>query len=118
MCLPVLALRRSVPAPHRTARCSPVVRSGCSRYTLAMEWAKLLSYRRIRELMGGSPSAVNDHRTPFQSDFDRLVFSSPVKRLQDKAQVFPLDLNDAVRTHLTHSLEVSCVARLGPARSE
>ncbi|HZL37620.1 MAG TPA: dNTP triphosphohydrolase [Tepidisphaeraceae bacterium] len=76
-----------------------------------MEWTKLLSPRRIRELMGGKPSGVNDHRTPFQSDFDRLVFSSPVKRLQDKAQVFPLDRNDAVRTRLTHSLEVSCVAR-------
>ncbi|HWB54533.1 MAG TPA: dNTP triphosphohydrolase [Tepidisphaeraceae bacterium] len=76
-----------------------------------MEWAKLLSHRRIRELMGGKPSGVNDHRTPFQSDFDRLVFSSPIKRLQDKAQVFPLDRNDAVRTRLTHSLEVSCVAR-------
>src|SRR4051812_8048159 len=86
----------------------PIVVGGTSRYTYAMEWAKLLSHRRIRELMGGKPSAVNDHRTPFQSDFDRLVFSSPVKRLQDKAQVFPLDRNDAVRTRLTHSLEVSC----------
>lgn len=76
-----------------------------------MDWTKLLSERRIRELSGGKPSAVNDHRTAFQSDYDRLVFSAPVKRLQDKAQVFPLDPNDAVRTRLTHSLEVSCVAR-------
>lgn len=39
------------------------------------------------------------------------MFSTPVKRLQDKTQVFPLDPNDAVRTRLTHSLEVSSVAR-------
>ncbi len=76
-----------------------------------MEWSKLLSSKRLRELDGGSPSGVNDHRTPFQSDFDRLAFSAPVKRLQDKAQVFPLEPNDAVRTRLTHSIEVSCVAR-------
>ncbi|MGC4033121.1 MAG: dNTP triphosphohydrolase [Tepidisphaeraceae bacterium] len=76
-----------------------------------MDWARLLSDKRIRELSGGKPSRVNDHRTAFQSDYDRMVFSAPVKRLQDKAQVFPLDPNDAVRTRLTHSLEVSCVAR-------
>ncbi len=47
-----------------------------------MDWKKLLSDRRIRELSGGKPSRVNDHRTAFQSDYDRLVFSAPVKRLQ------------------------------------
>ncbi|MBN1512071.1 MAG: dNTP triphosphohydrolase [Phycisphaerae bacterium] len=54
---------------------------------------------------------MSDHRTEFQRDYDRVVFSAPVRRLQDKAQVFPLEPNDAVRTRLTHSLEVSTLAR-------
>jgi dGTPase len=52
-----------------------------------------------------------DHRVQFERDYDRSIFSTPVKRLQDKAQVFPLEPHDAVRTRLTHSLEVSAVAR-------
>jgi dGTPase len=52
-----------------------------------------------------------DHRSEFERDYDRIIFSSPVRRLQDKTQVFPLDPNDSVRTRLTHSLEVSSVAR-------
>lgn len=52
-----------------------------------------------------------DHREQFERDYDRSIFSTPVKRLQDKAQVFPLEPHDAVRTRLTHSLEVSAVAR-------
>lgn len=54
---------------------------------------------------------MGDHRAEFERDYDRTIFSTPVKRLQDKAQVFPLDPHDAVRTRLTHSLEVSSVAR-------
>lgn len=76
----------------------------------AMDWARLLCDKRVRELMGGK-SGTKDHRTEYQRDFDRVMFSSPVRRLQDKTQVFPLDPNDAVRTRLTHSLEVSAVAR-------
>src|ERR1035437_5507580 len=76
-----------------------------------MSWKSLLSSKRIRELDGARPSAVDDHRTAFHIDYDRLIFTPPVKRLQDKAQVFPLEPNDSVRTRLTHSLEVACVAR-------
>lgn len=50
-------------------------------------------------------------RTDFQRDFDRIVFSSAFRRLQDKTQVHPLPGTDYVRRRLTHSLEVSCVAR-------
>ncbi len=50
-------------------------------------------------------------RNPFQHDFDKIVFSSAFRRLQDKTQVFPLSESDYVRTRLTHSLEVSCVGR-------
>jgi dGTPase len=71
-----------------------------------MDWKTLLNPERRR------PSTITgDHRAEFERDFDRAVFSTPVRRLQDKAQVFPLEPNDAVRTRLTHSLEVSSVAR-------
>lgn len=78
-----------------------------------MDWKKLLSTTRARKLMGGRPSEKpgDDDRTEFERDYDRAVFSTPVRRLQDKAQVFPLEPVDAIRTRLTHSLEVSSVAR-------
>lgn len=53
----------------------------------------------------------NDGRNPFDSDHDRIIFSSPFRRLQDKAQVFPLERSDFVRTRLTHSLEVASIAK-------
>lgn len=52
-----------------------------------------------------------DGRTPFDSDFSRVALSAPVRRLQDKTQVFPLPEFDFVRNRLTHSLEVLCIAR-------
>lgn len=75
-----------------------------------VDWAKLLSTKRVGELMGKEKSKP-DNRTPFERDYGRAVFSTPVRRLQDKTQVFPLEEHDAVRTRLTHSLEVSSVAR-------
>lgn len=57
------------------------------------------------------PGGSNDVRTPFEQDYDRLLFSTPVRRLADKTQVFPLEKNDSVRTRLTHSHEVSNIAR-------
>lgn len=50
-------------------------------------------------------------RSQFQRDYDRILFSSAFRRMQDKTQVFPLAKNDYVRTRLTHSLEVSSVGR-------
>lgn len=76
-----------------------------------MDWGDLLCAERPRR-----SSVPTDARDEFERDFDRAVFSTPVKRLQDKAQVFPLEPNDSVRTRLTHSLEVSSVAR-GLARA-
>lgn len=78
-----------------------------------MNWNKLLSEKRVRELLDGKPSRSrgDDLRTQFERDYDRAVFSTPVRRLQDKAQVFPLEAIDGIRTRLTHSLEVSTVAR-------
>src|ERR1035437_4085658 len=71
-----------------------------------MDWQKLLNASRRRQ-----SRMPDDDRAQFERDYDRTIFSTPVKRLQDKAQVFPLEPNDSVRTRLTHSLEVACVAR-------
>jgi dGTPase len=78
-----------------------------------MDWEKLLSKIRARQLLGGKASvrSEQDDRTELERDYDRAVFSTPVRRLQDKAQVFPLEPVDSVRTRLTHSLEVSSIAR-------
>ena len=61
---------------------------------------------------GGSRSdAPKEFRTEYEKDYDRLLFSTPVRRLADKTQVFPLEKNDSVRTRLTHSHEVSNLAK-------
>lgn len=73
-----------------------------------MDWESLINATRVRKSSG---SVIGDQRNAFESDYDRAVFSTPLKRLQDKAQVFPLEKHDAVRTRLTHSLEVASVAR-------
>lgn len=71
-----------------------------------MDWDTLLNSSRPRP-----STSTGDHRTQFERDYDRAVFSTPVRRLQDKTQVFPMEPHDAVRTRMTHSLEVSSVAR-------
>ncbi|MDO5522919.1 MAG: dNTP triphosphohydrolase [Bacteroidia bacterium] len=74
-----------------------------------MNWQQLLSSKRfgMEEFQ-----AENKHdRTEYQRDFDRLIFSSPFRRLQNKTQVFPLPGSVFVHNRLTHSLEVSCVGR-------
>jgi dGTPase len=73
-----------------------------------MDWNRLLSRARLGMAERRSDSEA---RTDFQRDFDRIVFSSAFRRLQDKTQVFPLSQSDYVRTRLTHSLEVSSVGR-------
>jgi len=80
---------------------------------LQLDWTKLLSKQRVRDLYKGPASqrVEGDARTPFDQDYGRAIFSTPVRRLQDKAQVFPLEQHDSVRTRLTHSLEVSSIAR-------
>ena len=73
-----------------------------------MDWRRLLSARRL-----GQPGAepVSAGRSPFQKDWDRIVFCSAFRRLQDKTQVHSSPESDYVRTRLTHSLEVSSVGR-------
>ena len=74
-----------------------------------MEWTKLICDKRL-----GMEDFHDPHpgkRTDFQRDFDRLVFSSPFRRLQNKTQVFPLPGSIFVHNRLTHSLEVASVGR-------
>jgi dGTPase len=78
---------------------------------MKMEWDKLLSDKRVRNFFVKPKRREKNDRTEFERDYDRTIFSSPVRRMHDKAQVFPLEPNDSVRTRLTHSLEVSTVAR-------
>lgn len=73
-----------------------------------MDWNQLLSAERLGK---ASQRVSAEGRTPFHQDYDRVVFSSAFRRLQDKTQVFPLAKSDYVRTRLTHSLEASCVGR-------
>ncbi len=51
-------------------------------------------------------------RNPFEIDYGRLIMSAPVRRLQNKTQIFPLERSTYIRTRLTHSLEVSYIAGL------
>lgn len=71
------------------------------------KWELLLSDKRFRKKSKSIPS---DGRNPFENDYGRLISSAPIRRLQDKTQVFPLEKSDFIRTRLTHSLEVSYIA--------
>ena len=73
-----------------------------------MNWNQLLSTRRDQDR---EPSPHSGDRSAFEQDYDRIVFSYPFRRLQDKTQVFPLPEDDFVHTRLTHSFEVSSVGR-------
>lgn len=73
-----------------------------------MNWNQLLSNKRLGQ---EGQSNRNDDRTEFQRDYDRLIFSAPFRRLQNKTQVFPLPGSIFVHNRLTHSLEVSSVGR-------
>lgn len=75
-----------------------------------MNWNNLLSTKRFGQEDKFS-SAEQDIRSQFQRDYDRLIFSSPFRRLQNKTQVFPLPGSIFVHNRLTHSLEVSSVGR-------
>ena len=72
-----------------------------------MNWNELLCRERERP---HSSSNENEIRTEFRRDYHRIIGSASFRRLQDKAQVYPLLRGDFVRTRLTHSLEVSSFA--------
>ena len=76
-----------------------------------MHWEQLLSLRRQGDKHKRLRNEQDDTRLGFEVDYDRIIFSSAFRSLQDKTQVIPLSKTDFVHTRLTHSLEVSVVGR-------
>src|ERR687886_1179875 len=74
--------------------------------TTFMEFQTIFTEKRV-----GSDKIPSGPRSGFQRDFDRLIFSSAFRRLQNKTQVFPLPGTAFVHNRLTHSLEVASVGR-------
>ena len=76
-----------------------------------MEWKRLLSTRtsatKEEEPKEWAKYPIND----FEKDYNSIILSASFRRLQDKTQVFPLDKSDFIRTRLTHSIEVSTIAK-------
>lgn len=73
------------------------------------KWDLLLSDKRQSDVeLTIDPFGCN----PFENDYGRLIMSAPVRRLQSKTQIFPLERSTYIRTRLTHSLEVSYIAGL------
>ena len=73
-----------------------------------MQWSEILVKYRYKQKNNSSVSA---ERSEFEVDFDRIIFSSAFRKLQDKTQVIPMPEEDFVHTRLTHSLEASSVGR-------
>ena len=76
-------------------------------YFCVMEWKKLISNKRFGQ--EHKHAERHDDRSEFKRDYDRLIFSSAFRRLQNKTQVFPLPGSIFVHNRLTHSLEVASV---------
>lgn len=76
-----------------------------------MNWEQLLSLKRFGDTNKRIRKEQDETRLGFEVDYDRIIFSSAFRSLQDKTQVIPLSKTDFVHTRLTHSLEVSVVGR-------
>ena len=76
-----------------------------------MNWEQLLSLKRFGDTNKRLRKEQDETRLGFEVDYDRIIFSSEFRSLQDKTQVIPLSKTDFVHTRLTHSLEVSVVGR-------
>lgn len=76
-----------------------------------MIWEQLLSLKRFGDTHKRLRKEQDETRLGFEVDYDRVIFSSEFRSLQDKTQVIPLSQTDFVHTRLTHSLEVSVVGR-------
>ena len=72
-----------------------------------MNWQQLISIKRFGQ--ENRHFERHDDRSEFKRDYDRLIFSAPFRRMQNKTQVFPLPGSVFVHNRLTHSLEVASV---------
>lgn len=75
-----------------------------------MNWNQIISTTRLGQEQLAAKD-IKHSRTQFQRDYDRIIFSSPFRRMQNKTQVFPLPGSVFVHNRLTHSLEVASVGR-------
>jgi dGTPase len=73
-----------------------------------LDWTKLITTERFNS---ATYTIDTDARTEFERDIDRIIFSTPFRRLKDKTQVFPVPKSDFVHNRLTHSIEVSSIGR-------
>ena len=76
-----------------------------------MEWTNLLATQKLAQEETEPTTFARYPINDFEKDYNKIVSSAAFRRLQDKTQVFPLDKSDFVRTRLTHSIEVSTIAR-------
>ena len=76
-----------------------------------MNWEALLSTQKLAQEEEEPGEFRNYPINEFEKDYNKIVSSAAFRRLQDKTQVFPLDRSDFIRTRLTHSIEVSTIAR-------
>ena len=74
---------------------------------MKLDWQKLLSASRYET----KPKEPIKSRSPFETDYDRAIYSSSFRRLGKKTQVHPMEQNAHIHNRLTHSLEVASVAR-------
>ena len=74
-----------------------------------MKWEKLISNKRLGQ--EDRHPERHDDRSEFKRDYDRLIFSAPFRRMQNKTQVFPLPGSIFVHNRLTHSLDVASVGQ-------
>lgn len=75
---------------------------------MKLDWNKLITSKRLG---AETYDLTSDARTEFERDLDRIIFSSPFRRLKDKTQVFPVPKSDFIHNRLTHSIEVSSIGR-------
>ncbi|MBN2645533.1 MAG: dNTP triphosphohydrolase [Desulfuromonadaceae bacterium] len=76
-----------------------------------LQWEQLLSSKRVNQSQPAAPAHNPAERSEFESDYDRVVFSEPFRRLARKTQVHPLAPNDHIHNRLIHSIEVGSVGR-------
>ena len=74
-----------------------------------LKWESLLS--ECKRKPKDEKNNIKGNRSQAERDFDRILFATPTRRMADKTQIFSLEKNDSVRTRLTHSYEVSNLAR-------
>jgi dGTPase len=76
-----------------------------------MDWEKLMCPGRLTATGALEMPSLDQARTDYERDWDRILFSSALRRMHDKTQVFPLPIDDFVHSRLTHSLEAASVGR-------